>query len=423
MATNRVVLGLQWGDEGKGKVIDVLAGTVQVVVRCQGGANAGHTVVVDGRKTVLHLLPSGALHPGATCVIGNGVVVDPLALMAELDELGAAGAELAGRLLVSDRAHMVLPVHKALDAAIELAKGAGKVGTTLRGIGPTYADKVGRVGLRCGDLLADDFADKVRNHIALANQLLVNWGAEAVDADAVLAEIGPVCERLRPMVADTVAYLHGACGRGESLLFEGAQGTMLDIDFGTYPYVTSSNTGTGGVITGSGVSHHHLGQVIGLVKAYTTRVGEGPFPCELDGGRGQALRQRGGEYGATTGRPRRCGWLDLVVVGHACRCNGVDRIALTKLDVLSGETRLPVCTGYRLDGQVTTAMPARVDDLARVEPVYETLPGWSEPIGGCRTFDELPGAARDYVAFIEHTLSVAVGWIGVGPERAATICR
>lgn len=424
MAGNKVVLGLQWGDEGKGKVIDVLASQVDGVVRCQGGANAGHTVVVDGHKTVLHLLPSGALHENATCIIGNGVVVDPLALRDELADLGEAGQLLAQRMLVSDRAHLVLPVHKALDAAYEAAKGDGKVGTTLRGIGPCYADKVARIGVRCADLRdAAGFEQVVREHTVAANRQLAFLGAPTVNVEDMLAQIRPACDLLRPMVADTVAWLHAAARADKSLLFEGAQGVMLDIDFGTYPFVTSSNTGVGGVITGSGLSHKHLGEVIGIVKAYTTRVGSGPFPAELDDARGEALRQRGGEFGATTGRPRRCGWLDLVVVNHACALNGVDTIALTKLDVLSGEREIPVITGYQCDGNDLPGMPADCQDLARVTLKTTVLPGWQECLDSCRQFSDLPVAAQDYVRFIEAQTGVRVGYIGVGPGREATIVR
>jgi adenylosuccinate synthase len=421
---NKVVLGLQWGDEGKGKVIDTLSGATDIVVRCQGGANAGHTVVVDGRSTVLHLLPSGALHEGATCVIGNGVVVDLVALASELDDLGPAGEELTKRLMISDRAHLVLPVHKALDAAFEQAKGESKVGTTLRGIGPTYADKVARLGVRSG-VLTDParFTDAVVGCVRSCNRILQSLGAAQVDPDDILSSIEPYRQRAAPLVADTVAFLQRADATKKRMLFEGAQGVMLDIDHGTYPYVTSSNTGTGGILTGSGLGPRALGEIIGIVKAYTTRVGEGPFVTELHGDKGEELRQRGGEFGATTGRPRRCGWLDLVVVGYACRLSGVDTIALTKLDVLSGEEELPVCVGYRLDGQVIDTVPADLEDLARAEPVYETLPGWSEDIAGVCDFHQLPQAAQQYVQFIEDRASVRVGYIGTGPGREAIILR
>jgi adenylosuccinate synthase len=417
---NTVVLGLQWGDEGKGKVIDQLSGAVDVVIRCQGGANAGHTVVVCGRKTVLHLLPSGALHPGATCVIGNGVVVDPVAVEKELAEL--TGCDLRGRLKISDRAHLVLPWHKALDAAHELARGANKVGTTLRGIGPTYATKVARTGLRCG-VLRDlpRFKSLVSEQVAVINRELSQLGAPLIDAEAMLAEVGPACAAMAPMVCDTVAFLHEALAAGKTMLFEGAQGIMLDIDFGTYPFVTSSNTGVGGVVTGSGVSHRDLHEVVGIVKAYTTRVGAGPFPTELDNPVGEALRQRGGEFGATTGRPRRCGWLDLVVVGYACRLNGVSTIALTKLDVLSDEPELPVCVAYEIDGQRVTAMPADLDALSRAKPIYEILPGWQGDISACRRRADLPQTAQDYIAFVERHSGVRVGYVGTGPDREQTI--
>ena len=423
---NKVVLGLQWGDEGKGKVIDQLADTTDVVVRCQGGANAGHTVVVGGKKTVLHLLPSGVLHEQAVCIIGNGVVVEPAALIQEMDELKAGGCDLSKRLKVSDRAHLVLPCHKALDAAAEKAKGASKVGTTLRGIGPCYGDKMARTNLRAGDLLDPRFAERLTAHLVTQNRLIAALGGEQVDVAASIATLIPLCERIRPLVADTASLLHAASAAGKLILFEGAQGVMLDVDYGTYPYVTSSNTGVGGVITGSGLSHRELGEVIGVVKAYTTRVGGGPFPVELSdapGGKGDEIRQRGGEFGATTGRPRRCGWLDLVQVRFACRLNGVDSIALTKLDILDAEAELPVCVAYELDGQRIDTVPARIDELARVTPVYERLPGWQSSTVGVQRWSDLPKAAQAYVAFIERTTGVPVKWIGTGPGREATVVR
>ncbi|HYE06849.1 MAG TPA: adenylosuccinate synthase [Planctomycetota bacterium] len=423
-AGNKVILGLQWGDEGKGKVIDVLSGAADFVVRCQGGANAGHTVVVDGKKTVLHLLPSGALHPGTTCVIGNGVVMDPLALVNELGDLGEVGKDLEKRLAISDRVHLVLPSHKAMDAAFERRKGDAKVGTTLRGIGPCYGDKILRTGMRGGDL-ADmkGFERKLREHLDIANHQLKSLGAEPVAVVDALEKILPACARAATHIVDTADLLHRAVAGGKRVLFEGAQGVMLDIDYGTYPYVTSSNTGTGGVICGSGLSHKHLGEIIGIVKAYSTRVGGGPFPSELIGARGDALRERGGEYGATTGRPRRCGWLDLVAVRFACRLNGVDTIALTKLDVLSGEPSLPVCVGYELDGARIDTVPAQVERFAAVKPVFEDLPGWREPLGACKRFDDMPANARAYVRFIEERSGVRVGWIGTGPGRDEIIAR
>jgi adenylosuccinate synthase len=421
---NKVVLGLQWGDEGKGKVIDLLASSTDVVVRCQGGANAGHTVVVGGKKTVLHLLPSGVLHQQARCVIANGVVIDPQALCAEVDELAKNGSDPTPRLTVSDRAHLVLPCHKALDAAAEKSKGEAKVGTTLRGIGPCYSDKVARTGLRCGELRdLPAFEAKLRTHLAEVNEQLRAYGAAPVDIDRATAEVMPACRRIAPLVADTAGTLHQDAAEGRCFLFEGAQGVMLDIDYGTYPFVTSSNTGVGGVIAGSGLSHKQLGEVIGVVKAYSTRVGSGPFPVELTGSKGDEIRKRGGEFGATTGRPRRCGWLDLVAVRFACRLNGVDSVALTKLDILTGEPELPVCVAYELDGRRLDTIPARIDDLARVKPIFQTLPGWREPLGACRSLDGLPAAARDYVRFIEHQLGIPVRWIGTGPGRDEIIVR
>jgi adenylosuccinate synthase len=421
---DKVVLGLQWGDEGKGKVIDQLAHEADLVVRCQGGANAGHTVVVGGRKTVLHLLPSGVLHEQSRCIIGNGVVVDPVALCSEIDELKAGGCDVVPRLFLSDRAHLVLPCHPALDAAAEKAKGASKVGTTLRGIGPCYGDKTARTGLRCGDL-ADlaSFTAKLRTHLAEMNVLITAFGGTPVDIEAAVAKTMPACTRIAPLVADTAALLHAAVAEGKTFLFEGAQGIMLDIDYGTYPYVTSSNTGIGGVLSGSGLSHKQLGEVIGVVKAYSTRVGGGPFAVELLGPRGDALRERGREYGATTGRPRRCGWLDLVAVRFACRLNGVDAIALTKLDILSDEPEIPVCVGYELNGKRLDSIPARIEDLARVTPVYERLAGWTGALNAAKTFADLPAAAQEYVRYIEERVGVPVRWIGTGPGRDETISR
>ncbi len=424
MPRNRVVLGLQWGDEGKGKVIDLLACEADLVVRCQGGANAGHTVVVGGKKTVLHLLPSGVLNENARCVIGHGVVLDPVALCHELDDLLAGGSDVAKRLVVADRAHLVLPSHPHLDRAQEAAKGASKVGTTLRGIGPCYTDKAARIGIRAGELCDLKACEaKVREHIAKSNVIAKALGAEPLDVETAMAAWLPSARRIAPLVTDSISILHEAMGAGRSFLFEGAQGAQLDLDVGNYPYVTSSNTGIGGILTGSGLSHKQLGQVIGVVKAYSTRVGSGPFATELNDARGEALRQRGREFGSTTGRPRRCGWLDLVIVGYACRLNGIDAIALTKLDILDGERELPMCVGYRLDGKVLDGPPARIEDLARVEPVYETLPGWTTPSTGARTFEALPKQAQDYVRFIEKRIGVPVKWIGTGAGRDEIIVR
>ncbi len=394
------------------------------MVRCQGGANAGHTVVVGDRKVVLHLLPSGALHEGAVCVVGNGVVVDPTALLNELADLGPAGEQLAGRLRISDRAHLVMPWHKMLDAAAERRKGDAKVGTTLRGIGPAYGDKIARTGLRCGELrdLAA-FEQRLRAQLTLVNEQLLGYGAEALPVEATVTSVLADCRRVAAFVADTATLLHDAVAAGKVIMFEGAQGVLLDIDYGTYPFVTSSNTGLGGVVTGAGVSHKALGTVVGIVKAYTTRVGSGAFPTELADPHGEALRQRGGEFGATTGRPRRCGWIDLVALRFACRLNGVDRIALTKLDVLTSEERIGVCTGYQLDGRAIDTVPANHEDFARVEPVLEWLPGWREDIRQVRDFAKLPAAAQAYVRYVEERLGVPVSWIGTGPGRDEIIVR
>jgi adenylosuccinate synthase len=421
---NKVVLGLQWGDEGKGKVIDLLAAHTDVVVRCQGGANAGHTVVVNGRKSVLHLLPSGIMHDQATCIIGNGVVVDPLALCNELDELIAGGVNPTPRLLVSDRAHLVLPSHKALDAAFENRKGDAKVGTTLRGIGPCYADKVARTGLRCGELRdLPAFTIKLRAQLTQVNEQLTYLKASPIDIDAAIAQVMPACTRIAPLIADTADLLHRSAASNKSFLFEGAQGVLLDIDYGTYPFVTSSNTGVGGVIAGSGLSHKQLGEIIGVVKAYSTRVGSGPFPVELLNAKGEDIRKRGGEFGATTGRPRRCGWLDLVAVGFSCRLNGVDAIALTKLDILDTESEIPVCVAYEIDGKRIDTIPARIDDLARAKPIYEVMPGWKTPLNKVRTYAALPAAARSYIEFIERRIGVPIKWIGTGPGREEIVVR
>ena len=421
---NKVVLGLQWGDEGKGKVIDLLAAQTDIVVRCQGGANAGHTVVVNGRKSVLHLLPSGIMHDQATCIIGNGVVVDPLALCNELDELIAGGVNPTARLLVSDRAHLVLPSHKALDAAFENRKGDAKVGTTLRGIGPCYADKVARTGLRCGELRdLPAFTVKLRVQLTQVNEQLAYLKAPLIDIDTAIAQVMPACTRIAPLIADTADLLHRSAAANKSFLFEGAQGVLLDIDYGTYPFVTSSNTGVGGVIAGSGLSHKQLGDIIGVVKAYSTRVGSGPFPVELLNAKGEDIRQRGGEFGATTGRPRRCGWLDLVAVSFSCRLNGVDAIALTKLDILDSENEIPICVAYEVDGKRSDTIPARIDDLARAKPVYEVLPGWKTPLNKIRSYAALPAAARSYIEFIERRIGVPVKWIGTGPGREEIVVR
>jgi adenylosuccinate synthase len=419
---NTVVVGLQWGDEGKGKVVDLLARRARYVVRFQGGNNAGHTLVVEGQKRVLHLIPSGVLQPNTISVIGNGVVVDPEVLVREIAALGAAGFDLRGRLALSTEAHLILPYHSLLDACREEALGDEQIGTTRRGIGPCYEDKVARRGLRVADLL-DPAALTRRLEAVLPekNRMLTGWfGKPAVEVAALLAWAAPLAEALRPYAADTVALLHGALQRGESILFEGAQGTFLDIDHGTWPFVTSSTTLAGGACAGSGVGPRDLHAVVGITKAYATRVGAGPFPTELLGADGDALREKGAEFGATTGRPRRCGWFDAAMVRHAVRLNGATSLVLTKLDILSGLPTLDVCVGYA--GQ-PDAIPAAAEALGAVRPVYETLPGWTEDLSHIRRYEDLPATCRAYVERIEALVGAPVALVSVGPGREAVIPR
>jgi adenylosuccinate synthase len=421
---NLCVLGAQWGDEGKGKIVDLLTPRFSIVARYQGGHNAGHTVYVGAQKFVLHLIPSGILHPGIICVIGNGVVVDPTALFKEIDELARLGVDVTGRLLVSDKAHVILPYHRELDVLAEARRGERKIGTTSRGIGPAYEDKIGRRGVRVGDL-ADASPDgplvnAVRENVAARNRL-VNDGD--LDADEVVADLRRAWPRLRPLVVDTSLYLHRAMAGGERVLFEGAQGTLLDIDHGTYPFVTSSNATAGGVATGLGIGPRLVGQILGVAKAYTTRVGEGPLPTELHGELGERLRETGQEFGASTGRPRRCGWFDAVAVRYAARVNGLDALAITKLDVLDGLDELQVCTAYRCGGERVTEMPGDTAQLARCEAEYETLPGWSGSTRGCTSFDDLPREAQTYIARLEETTGVRAAIISTGSERTETIFR
>lgn len=420
---NVVLLGGQWGDEGKGKVIDLLAREADWVVRYQGGSNAGHTVEVGAEKYVLHLVPSGILHPGKKCVIGNGVVVDPVALAQELDDLARRGIKAEGRLFLSDRAHLVFPYHRALDEAREAASAPGKqIGTTKRGIGPAYADKAARVGLRVCDMLEEDFAERVRDRLEENNRLLRALGASTLD-QAVLTPYLKAAQRLVPLVTDTALLLHEALARGESILFEGAQGTLLDLDHGTYPFVTSSSASVGGAFTGTGVPPRWIHQVIGVVKAYTTRVGEGPFPTECRDGTGEFLREEGGEFGATTGRARRCGWFDAVVARYAARLNGVDGWAVTKLDVLDRLAEVKICVAYECGGRHLESVPAHARTWARCTPVYEVLPGWQEPTRSARSFDQLPRRAQAYVRRIEELTGVPVRIVSVGPERDSAFFR
>jgi adenylosuccinate synthase len=418
---NLVVLGAQWGDEGKGKIVDLLTPRFSIVARYQGGHNAGHTVYVNGVKFILRLIPSGILHPGVTCVIGNGVVVDPAALFAELDELARNGIDVAGRVLISEKAHLILPYHRDLDLLSEARRGERKIGTTSRGIGPAYEDKIARRGIRAGDL-ADPkgLEQNVRDNVTARNRLVQD---NTMDWKPVLDQLLRHAERMRPMIRDVSLMLADATRAGQSILFEGAQGTLLDIDHGTYPYVTSSNASVGGVCTGLGLPPKAIGAVLGVVKAYTTRVGEGPLPTELSGEMGNRLRESGNEYGAVTGRPRRCGWYDAVAARYACRINGLDGLALTKLDVLDGLDRIDICTAYRSGGRTITDFPADVRQLADCEPVYESMPGWSAPTAGVRAFEQLPQAARRYIARLEEVTGAKAAIVSTGSERDDTIVR
>ena len=418
---NLAVLGAQWGDEGKGKIVDLLTPRFDLVARYQGGHNAGHTVYVNGTKFVLRLIPSGILHSGITCVIGNGVVVDPVALFAEIDELIKHGIDVGDRLLVSDKAHLILPYHRDLDLLSEARRGERKIGTTSRGIGPAYEDKIARRGIRVGDL-ADHagLADNVRDNVTARNRLVHD---STMDWKEVLDNLLRQGERLLPMARDVSLLLSNAMGAGQSILFEGAQGTLLDIDHGTYPYVTSSNASIGGVCTGLGVGPRAIGRVLGVVKAYTTRVGEGPLPTELSGDMGQRLRESGNEYGAVTGRPRRCGWYDAVAVRYGVRINGLDALALTKLDVLDGLETIDVCTAYRCGGRTLTDMPSDLGQLAACQPVYESLPGWTTPTKGKRCYEDLPDNAKRYVERLETITGVPAAIISTGSERDDTIVR
>jgi adenylosuccinate synthase len=418
---NLTVLGAQWGDEGKGKIVDMLTRHFSIVARYQGGHNAGHTVYVNGAKFILRLIPSGILHPGITCVIGNGVVVDPQALFAEVDELMKAGIDVTGRILVSDKAHLILPYHKDLDLLSEARRGERKIGTTSRGIGPAYEDKIARRGIRVGDLSdPKGLEQNVRDNVTARNRLVQD---STMDWKPVLQQLLKHAERLKPMVRDVSVLLTAAMRDGKSIMFEGAQGTLLDIDHGTYPYVTSSNASAGGVATGLGIPPRAIGKVLGVAKAYTTRVGEGPFPTELSGEIGNRLRETGSEYGAVTGRPRRCGWYDAVAIRYAARINGLDGLALTKLDVLDGFEKLDICTSYRCAGRTLTELPSDIGQLAQCEPVYESMPGWSTPTKGARTFDQLPEAARKYIARLEEVSGVRAVIVSTGSERDDTVVR
>jgi adenylosuccinate synthase len=420
---NTVLIGAQWGDEGKGKVIDVLTSKANWVVRYQGGNNAGHTVEVGDQKYVLHLTPSGILRPGVKCVIGNGLVVDPVGLTAELQDLERRGIDIQGRLFISDRAHLVIQYHKELDGAKEARLATGKkIGTTKRGIGPAYCDKADRTGLRMGDVLEDNFEAMLRERIEAKNAMLAILEADPLDADELVNTLREALDYLKPFICDTVPMLNAAVRDPDAnVLFEGAQGVMLDIDFGTYPFVTSSNTSAAGVSAGAGIPPHQVDEVIGIVKAYTTRVGEGPFPTELFDDDGKQLAEVGREFGATTGRARRCGWFDAVVARYSAMISGIDRWALMKLDVLDGFQTIKVCTAYECDGERIENVPASISRLSRCKPVYEEFEGWNCSTCDAASFDELPAQAQKYVRWIEELTGVPVSVLSVGPNRNSTI--
>jgi adenylosuccinate synthase len=421
--SNVIVVGSQWGDEGKGKIIDLITPQVDVVVRFQGGANAGHTVVIGEERTILHLVPSGILHERCSCIIGNGVVVDPSVLIDEIEGLHQTGY-LAdpSRLAVSMNAHVVMPYHRQIDALREELRGSGCIGTTGRGIGPTYEDKAARLGIRCGDMIDPDiFRKRLECIEPLKSQQLKSLGGKAIDVDE-LVELGKEwASRLEAHICDTTMLLHKKIRENKKILFEGAQGAALDIDQGTYPFVTSSNTTAGGALTGSGVGPSVINEVLGIVKAYTTRVGNGPFPSELEDLVGAHLQEKGKEFGATTGRRRRCGWFDAVLLRHSARINGLTMIALTKLDVLSGLDKIKICTAYELDGEKIDYLPTCPEAFARVTPLYEEHPGWDGDITEARAMEELPEHTRKYISRLQELVGVPITIVSVGPERSANI--
>jgi adenylosuccinate synthase len=420
------VIGAQWGDEGKGKIVDLLAERFDVVVRYQGGHNAGHSVQIGNQSFVLHLLPSGIVHEGKTCVLGNGMVIDPKAFFEEADRLMAQGISITPeRVKVSSRAHLILPYHRALDHTSEERLGNERVGTTLRGIGPAYEDKAGRRGLRVADALVPEvLRSRIERNLEDANRIIVAYGGEPADAESIIAETSAMVERLAPFICDTSHFLNQAASRGETILLEGAQATLLDVDHGTYPFVTSSSTVVGGALVGTGLAPKHLTGVLGIVRTYTTRVGEGPFPTEMLDGEaemGQLIRERGREYGASTGRPRRCGWFDAFATRYAAEINGFTSVALTKLDVLDALDEIKVCVGYNLDGKKCDSMPSVSQELRRIAPIYETLPGWKSSTLGVTDLSDLPRYAREYINFLSNHIGVEIGLVSTGPERSQTI--
>ncbi len=416
-----IIVGAQWGDEGKGKVVDLLSKDIDIVARYQGGANAGHTVVIGEKEYVLHLIPSGIFHRHVSCVIGNGVVIDPIALMEEIAMIKSFNVKIEGRLFISHNAHLIMPYHKLLDSIRE--QGANKIGTTGRGIGPAYIDKYMRTGIRVVDLLNRDvLCRKLKANIEEKNQILSKvYGSKELDVDKIISEYEEFDKKIDPYITDTAAYLHDALSKKKNILAEGAQGALLDVDHGTYPYVTSSNPTSGGACTGLGIPPTAIKNIIGIVKAYTTRVGNGPFPTELNNATGEQLRKIGGEYGATTGRPRRCGWLDLVSLTYSIRINGIREIALTKLDVLDSFDEIKMCTAYNAGGSVLKSFPTDIQTLEKIEPVYRTMKGWKEKISGVKKFKLLPKNAQRYIELIQKLSGAKVSIVSVGARRDQTI--
>lgn len=421
----RVIIGAQWGDEGKGKIVDLLGSNTQFVARYQGGANAGHTLKFNGKKFILHLIPSGIFHEGTTCIIGNGVVIDPIKLLEEIEAVRGMGAVPEKQLKISENAHVILPYHKQIDNAREAARGESKIGTTGRGIGPAYVHKVARTGIRMLDLLKPAvLREKVEYILGDVNILMKHqYGLEEIDPGPLVNEMVEVGEKLRPYVCDTGLMLYEAYLSGKEILLEGAQGALLDIDHGTYPYVTSSSPTSGGAATGTGLPPNAITQVMGISKAYCTRVGNGPFPTELHGAEGDRIRELGHEFGSTTGRPRRCGWLDLVALNYAKRINGITELAITKLDVLNGLPEIKACVAYNIDGVETTRFPSDAIELDNVSPVYKTFPGWNCGLEDCKDFESLPDNARTFIDFIQQQTGIAVVIISTGPDRSETLLK
>jgi len=421
-----VIIGAQWGDEGKGKVVDLLADRFDIVARYQGGHNAGHSVYVGDKAFVLRLLPSGIIHPDKTCVLGNGMVIDPKAFFEEIDQMSAQGIEITPeRLKVSSRAHLIMPYHRALDHTSEERLGNEKIGTTLRGIGPAYEDKAGRRGIRVSDALSPEtLRMRIERNLEEANRIIVLYGQQPLRADEIYNEIAPLIDRLKPFVCETSHFLSEAKKSKKKILLEGAQATLLDVDHGTYPYVTSSNPTAGGASVGAGIPPHHITGVLGIVRTYATRVGEGPFPTEMIDAEEQMadlIRQRGNEYGSVTRRPRRCGWFDAVATRYAAELNGFDSIALTKLDVLDALDEIKVCVGYDIEGKRVDTFPAVAHELRMIKPIYETLEGWKSDTVGVTDFGKLPKKAQEYVRFLSHQIGVEIGLISTGPERDQTV--